>query len=192
MITEKALDVPKLQAGVRKNPKFQQALRILATRKRGRQDTTFRRIKRLLDLGGMKDWSQKELRQLFELLQDAGAGRIVFGTKTPRFIWTFHLQSVARAALGMTEDKRFRKDGSEILEDGMRKPSPPRVELPRIEGVTTEPVVAQTQVSTDAAPVTSPDKQMVTIKRKGMEFELDLAKMTPDSCRKFAQMLLDL
>lgn len=186
----KGVDVPAIRAAIKKNPRFEEAMRILSTRERGRQDTSFRRIKRMLDEGGAKDWTIQEVEKFFKMLQAAGAGRTVFGQGRPRFVWEFHLQSVACAALGITEPKRTRKDGTVIAmsKGQMRRPTPPRAELPRLDESPVTPVTPVTPVIAMA----KPGSQVITLSRAGFELKVDLATLNEQGAKRIASLIMDL
>jgi len=191
---QKTINTVALRKAVENNPRYQEALDILARRARGRNNISFRRLRRLLAEHG-KEWTQDQTKALFLALQDAGAGRIVYSDKTtPRFFWDFHLTSVACAALNRPEPVRAKKDGTpiETPEGELRKPSPPRITLPRVVGDST-PVAATVSEPTQAEEpkaLSHVGGDVVEIRRPGMRVEVDLSKMSPAECRQITELLL--
>lgn len=83
------------------NPKFKTLLELFATRQRGRQNTTVSRALRVLRDEGFEGYSKGEVSQFYRELQKAGAGHWMAGRngKEGRFVWDFHLVSLAQAIL---------------------------------------------------------------------------------------------
>lgn len=192
MQTQKPVNFELIQQSLNAAPKFKDALQLFANRERGRQDTTFRRLKRLLDTNGMKAWTAAEIQQFFEMLQAAGAGRIVYGSKTPRIIWDWHLNSIACKALGLPETMRERKDGTPIpaSAESLRKPTPARRPVPRLLSPAI-PVLMKAKAPT-VVPIKAPKagSEIITLRGKGIEIEVDLASMTPEGCKKLTAILI--
>lgn len=192
----KSVDVEVLQKYMKTAPKFQEAMQILAKRKRGRGDTSFMRIKRMLNEGGMEGWTFEELKKFFSVLEEAGAGRVVGGATIDRarFVWTFHLQSVACAALGLPIPPRTKRDGTPIVDEdeaeGEFRPAPtPKRVLPKITEPT-PPVAIRTPRTTPAyaapaAPIqgTVEGGNVLVFNRGGMELEIDLTMVPKDAIR---------
>lgn len=165
------VNINHIQQGISKNAKFKRALEVLSERVRGRQNTTFSRFERVLNGLGGEEWTPKEVTEFMKLMQEAGAGRIVYGHGSPRLMWDFHLQSVACAALGKPEPVRYDKDGKAIQAEGLRRPSTQKKHIPRL-----------LKASTDAAPTSKPtaieSQQIVKLRKHGVEIEFDMKTMT--------------
>jgi hypothetical protein len=202
------VDVKSLRRGVRTSRKFKEIAKVLSRRERGRDDTSFDRIRRMLSEGGMKNVTDEELEGFFAVLEGAGAGKLVHSDETGyRFMWAFHLRSVACAALGIPEPGRFKKNGKMVkpAKGEVRPKNPPRKHYPRIDEPT-RPVMmavrrapptpakpydtsstdtpsfeeAVTGVSVPSETLRAGDK-VVSIVIGSAEFELDLAKVPSEA-----------
>jgi hypothetical protein len=195
------LNLAPARALLKRRPKFAKAIKMFAERGRGRGDTTFRRFKRAMEEDDKAPrWTSEEVREFFEMLQDVGAGHIEYSADTPRFIWHFHLQSVACALLGIKEPVRRNKDGEVIAaSDGFRKPTPPRKKVPRLGEPAPKAPKFQSPLTPDfqfkpAAPGAAPGvkSQVVKLSRDGFDIEMDLSTMTPEACEKLTSILINL
>lgn len=195
MKLKKALDLSILRAGIKSNPKFKEAMEILVRRQRGRQDTTFSRIARILNEAGMDGWSNEMLNKFFTFLQNSHAGVIVMSeikrvrmngrlvvdenaevVPSPRFLWAYNLQSVAAAALGMPE-----------VDPEVREAPTPRRQLPKLAEIMT-PVVNRSaamkpKAQSNIATMEDGKTGRITFQRGGMEFEIDLDKVPQDAVK---------
>lgn len=179
-MTTNTVDTGKLRSIVVSMPKAKALFEYLTSRKRGRQDTSFRRITRMLREQKGVSFSQQELVQIFSGLQEAGAGRIVFSRNRPaRFVWDFHLDSVANAALGSSAE--------------IRRSPKPRVVLPRIEAAASAPTQVKEAPVLQGLTTSLPagTGRVITIKRPGYEVNLPL-DLTPAQARIASQLLSDL
>ncbi len=171
------IDIVKIREAVADMPIASDVLSMFKDRTRGRQDSSFRRIMRLLGEQGKKH-RREDLAQFFAVMQEAGAGRLIFSkNKDPRFIWTFNLKSIARAALakGSVRSKVELQAG-------------PRVSLPEVGA---RVAAALPREDEDLPPVsreTHVDSGAMIVRRAGFEVTLPL-DLTPEQA-KAAQILL--
>lgn len=188
------LNIDALKKLVDAHPKYREVLGVLGNCNRGRNRTTFRRVRRLLFKGGMKDWTPDMVKDFFMHMQSVGAGTVVYSEKEPpRFVWSWHLVSLCRAALGLPDKPRLAKDGTAITsaEGEVRKQTPPRKLLPRV-GQDAAPS-AKVPVSPEPPKLEAPVRPLgniIEMRRPGLEVKVDLSKMTPEECKRITALLL--
>lgn len=94
------INLTKVRSITESIPESKAVFELLEGFERARQDTSFKRLNRLLTAAKNKV-PMDVLIEVFEALQAAGAGKVVFSHNRPaRFVWDFKRQSVARVALG--------------------------------------------------------------------------------------------
>lgn len=152
------------------DPKVKALFDHYSTRLRGRQDSTTPRMRRVLKEKGV-DMSTAELSDFYRKMQRVGVGRCIAGRrgKVSRFVWGFHLKSVAEAAKGSTQ--------------ALAAPPKPRYGLPKLRAgrrpsVKATPIAAaQTaepaQIS--AKDTVQSDTSKVVIHKAGFVIELPLS-----------------
>lgn len=188
-----SVNIELIRNRMSEKPRLRKLLELMYSRRRGRLEVTFRRIKRVMDEQDASPWSPDEIKEYMQVLEAAGAGRIVYGANTPRFLFNYHLQSLASAILGLPEMERLKRDGTPMeTTEGLRKLSPPRHALPKLSSV---PALASpTTITPIKHKLTEPVKtrEMIKLRRNGVELEVDLAEVTPAGCRKITELLLGL
>lgn len=132
-------------------------------RQRGRQTSSTQRIRRVLKDHGV-EMSTKELSDFYLKMQKAGVGRCVAGRKgrVNRFIWNFHLKSVAEAAQG-------KADGS------LKLAAKQRIKLPKLTPVLADTVSMKPEprIIAKASPK-QPAINKITVRRAGFEIDFPL------------------
>lgn len=176
---ERTVDYEKVKAVVNASPIARDALMLLYSRPRGRQDTSVHRLCRLLRREGKK-FTAKEIEALLIGLQAAGAGRIVFNKNKPaRLVWTYNLRSVAAFALGLPQPQSKAKNAPKVPNSTIQKQPAQRVRLPALApteapGVQPQtvapPLVERRQHQVHSDPVT----RTMIIRRNGIEFVVPL------------------
>lgn len=147
-MTTSTVSITDLQAFYNSDPRIKALIDLYGQRERGRQDSTPPRMRRVLRSKGI-DLSTSELSDAMRQMQRMGLGRCVAGRngKVSRFLWSYHLKSVADAAQGK---------GTTLMAPPKDRPRTPR--LPDVPA----PAVAPTA----QAPVTQvPSDTVITIKR---------------------------
>lgn len=193
MTTTPQVNLELMKRAIKKRPKLERALKILSARDRGRQDTSFRGLMRRLEKENPSEkWTFEEIAEFFDLAAEAGAGIIVGdrvngsfaiqGPRTPRFIWSVHLQSFACAVLGKKEPARKRKDGSIIHPNGMRTPTAPRHTIPHLEDL---------EATSERQPpvIITSDTRAISMLKEVVK-TLDPQDLTPEVCRMVTKMVL--
>lgn len=171
-----AIDASRVKTLPSEMPIAADVFDIYKDRERGRQDTSFPRISRLLAEKGKK-YSMKDWISFCKAMEEAKVGRLVYSrNKAPRFIWHYNLKSVARFALGLAQ------------EDGrIEKQNPPRVVLPKVLVVDPSQNVQKPKTVLGIKPGSSEEE--VTIKTPhGYEVTLPL-DLTPDQTKVAAILL---
>jgi hypothetical protein len=184
------VDVELLRKEMNKRPKFQAALKMLSKRKRGRFQTTFRVMRRELEADGAS-WSPEEVAEFFKVWENAGAGTIVYGGDTPRFLWNYNLLDLACLVKGTPLPARKLPDGTfgrPKLSD-LRRPSPERKQTPRLGEASTK---SQRAIFSPASPVplqTENGRKLMQLVREFIG-EIDVTSLKPDAMRKMTEILL--
>lgn len=154
------LDVARLRNVVNANPRYKAIFEMYLERQRGRQDSTPSRMRRVLRETGKGDYPLAELTKFYQDMQEAGAGRWVSGRngQEGRFVWGFHLVSVAEAVLNRKapvtaeSEQREQEKINAITRPGGLRPAPePRSRLPKIVMSEPEQVTAKPRKSTAKA-----------------------------------------
>lgn len=144
---ESELDLEKIKSVIAEKPRYKAIFETYLERRRGRQDSTPSRMRRVLRETNKGDYPLPELMEFYREMQEAGAGRWVAGRhgKEGRFLWGFDLISVAEAVLNRRsktrELRRNEKDGNrKALPKGtLIAPPSPRTKLPKVVMAEPEP-----------------------------------------------------
>lgn len=189
------VNIDRLKQVSAANPKYKAIFELYGKRLRGRQDSTVPRIRRVLKDAGI-DMSTQELSEFYAIMQDAGAGRWVAGRNgnSGRFIWGFHLKSIAdnvngckyeldQKNLRYTLDRKTKtrvidRDHSGYItlpleaEDVLRSAPRPKIKLPHL------PTPAATMIGSPAPVVEQPKhKRTLTVRKAGFEIDLPMDEM---------------
>lgn len=182
-----ALDTTMLKTHVKSNPRFKEAMTCLSKRERSWSSTSFQRMFRMMQEGGLEGLSKPELNNFFEVLQSAGAGYVALG-RTPRFLWNFDLRSVALAALGLPDEhgNNIRADRVPPAPEKRRQPLPKiteatyPVDTPRSKAVESRKRLLSNRRDNSHLAATSgidADSSVVIIQLGVAVFELDVTKV---------------
>lgn len=153
--------VAAIQSITKEIPEALDLFEYVSSRIRGRQDFSFKRTIRVMREHG-RTISKEQLQNICEKLQHAGVGRIEYGKngKDNRFIVSFHLISIAKAAKG------------EIAQlDPVTKP---KVILPYLALVKPAAEQSPPAVEPQARLVPAPQGRMIKVKCGAFEMELPL------------------
>lgn len=183
------VNIPLLKETAAKDPKVKALFELYGKRLRGRQDSTVPRARRVLQDAGI-DMSTKELTAFYGTMQKAHAGRWVSGRhgKSGRFVWGFHLKSIADAVNGFeyVYDAKTKTYSTKPIEVVSLKPAAkPRVKLPRYTQAghrnpllaSAKPRLVSMPVSLMPEPIASPmpaSSRAIKVKRAGFEIELPI------------------
>jgi hypothetical protein len=155
------VNIQELRSLYKSDTKVKAIFDLYAERERGRQDSTVPRMRRVLKEEKGVEMDAEELSEFYRQMQKAGVGRCVAGRrgKVSRFIWGFHLKSIADAVKGI--------DTAEL------KAAPaPKVKLPKLapKPVSPKPASKPTLRHEDLAAV----DRKVTVRKAGFEIDFPL------------------
>ncbi len=153
-----------LQSLYSSDPKVRALFDVYAKRLRGRQESTAPRTKRVLKDLGIEMTSQ-ELSEFYRKMQGLGIGRCVFGRhgKINRFIWGFHLRSVAEIAQGK--------------QVSLASAPKTKVKLPRLKAAMPAPARLFTKKEPKGEPISV---RKITVRKAGLEIEFPLSMSLED------------
>lgn len=160
MTNANLVNYQELQTMYSSDAKFKALIDLYAERQRGRQDSTPPRMRRVLKLKGI-ELSTKELSEIMRKMQRIGIGRCVSGRhgKVSRFVWGFHLKSVADVAQGKQK--------------ALQAAPTTRVRLPKLQALSQAPATIPPKPVTPK-PQVKEDPRKVVVRKAGFEIVLPL------------------
>lgn len=173
------VNIEELKQVYNTDPKAKVIFDSYAARQRGRQDTTTPRMRRVLKEKGI-DMSIRELSDFYLRMQKAGVGRCISGRKgrVNRFVWGFHLKSVAEAAQGKIE-----------AANELAKAPKGKVKLPHLNARSEEQ--GTTAKSEKPQSVVADLDRKIMVRKAGFEIEFPL-DMSPEDWKDAAVLLNNL
>lgn len=189
-VTADQFDLPAVVVALKKNPRFLQAMKVLAGRQRAHSSSAFHKFRRDLNSTyGTEAYSYEDIAEFFKMLQSAGIGDLhVYKDADPEFAWNLYYLDFAKDMVKLASGSGSVKGAlPEAYRASELRPKPaPRLLTP------TAPVIAALEaqaapIATSAA-VSSDGAGTILVNIRGMEFELDLSKV-PADLLKFRRIL---
>ncbi len=170
------VNVENLKQVVQSNPKYAAIFDIFGKRQRGRQDTTAARIQRLLKDRGI-EMSNKELSEFYNTMESQGAGKHIGGRgdKAGKFIWAYHLKSIADNIKGITHE--------------VRPASKPKVKLPKLYNIS---ALNKPTPQAEAKVLVNRPKVLITLRKEGVEIDIPLEDLDGSSGKEIAAFINNL
>lgn len=170
-VTPATINIPAIATALRAKPDWMEAMKILASRRRINDESNFYRMQRTFrEAPGAARWSFEDLADFFKMLQDAGAGELQLEeSSNPKFCWAMRFDELASSVLSASNGK------GAALNASMDRPAPlPKLLTPTAPVIATEAPRASNGIL---------GGETIVVQMRGIEFELDLSKVPPESLK---------